>query len=334
MSAASTCSMQTGMLINSSAHWPAPDSQRRRSGLFQNLQVWTRGSPPVSIEPVHSRFTGAWTTVIARKMTGPNGEFLGAIGTRRSSPPTSKNSSHRWRLETVPRLQCSIATERCWRAIRMFEAMIGQNFKKPCPSTHILSKADHGTTRLISPIDGEDRLVSARALTGFPIVIIATTTVSAALADWREQIRFLIAVAGLSVLVIAGMLFFVVRKLSQQHRLSQQRLTLEKQRLDTAVNNIPQGLLLFDASAADYRLQPALHRDVRVVAGGGQAGLHHAGSDRASEGDRILRRRRRRILRAIMRNVALGKVTRSGHQTLLTADRSRSSTSRWRTADG
>ncbi len=52
----------------------------------------------------------------------------------------------------------------------------------------------------------------------------------------------------LSVLAIAVLLFLVVRKLSQQHRASQQRLTLEKQRLDTAVNNMTQGLLLFDSS--------------------------------------------------------------------------------------
>src|SRR4029078_8503202 len=74
------------------------------------------------------------------------------------------------------------------------------------------------------------------------------TTTSAALADWREQISILIAVAGLSVLAIAILLFLVVRKLSQQHRGSRQRLTLEKQRLDTAVNNMTQGLLLFDSS--------------------------------------------------------------------------------------
>ena len=50
------------------------------------------------------------------------------------------------------------------------------------------------------------------------------------------------------MLVIAAMLFLIVRKLSQQHRLSQRRLRLEKQRLDTAVNNMTQGLLLFDSS--------------------------------------------------------------------------------------
>jgi diguanylate cyclase (GGDEF)-like protein len=43
------------------------------------------------------------------------------------------------------------------------------------------------------------------------------------------------------VLVITAMLFFFVRKLLQQHR-------LEKQRLDTAINNMTQGLLLYDSA--------------------------------------------------------------------------------------
>ena len=38
------------------------------------------------------------------------------------------------------------------------------------------------------------------------------------------------------------------RQLSHQHRASKQRLSLEKQRLDTAVNNMTQGLLLFDST--------------------------------------------------------------------------------------
>ena len=50
------------------------------------------------------------------------------------------------------------------------------------------------------------------------------------------------------MLLISGILLLVVRKLSQQHRLSQQRLTQEKQRLDVAINNMTQGLLLYDLS--------------------------------------------------------------------------------------
>ena len=50
------------------------------------------------------------------------------------------------------------------------------------------------------------------------------------------------------MLAIAILLTLVVRKLLQQHRAQQQRLTLEKLRLDTAVNNMTQGLLLFDST--------------------------------------------------------------------------------------
>ncbi|HTF01069.1 MAG TPA: EAL domain-containing protein, partial [Bradyrhizobium sp.] len=69
-----------------------------------------------------------------------------------------------------------------------------------------------------------------------------------------EQIRFLIAVAGLSVLAISTLLFLVVRRLSQQHQ-------LEKQRLDTAINNMTQGLLMFDSS---HRLVVANQRYIEM----------------------------------------------------------------------
>ena len=32
------------------------------------------------IEPVYSRISGAWTTLIVRKVIGPNGEFMGVVG--------------------------------------------------------------------------------------------------------------------------------------------------------------------------------------------------------------------------------------------------------------
>jgi diguanylate cyclase (GGDEF)-like protein len=128
------------------------------------------------------------------------------------------------------------------------EAMIGRNFGT-APVQQILSKADYGTTRLISPVDGEDRLAAARALSEFPLSIIATTTVATALADWRAQTQLLVVAAGLVALVIAFTLFLIVRKLSRQHQNSEQRLALEKERLDTAINNMTQGLLLYDSDA-------------------------------------------------------------------------------------
>jgi diguanylate cyclase (GGDEF)-like protein len=236
----------SGILINASSTWPAPPVSVADRAYFRTFQSGP-GSPDMLIEPVYSRITGVWTTVIARKVTGPDGEFLGVIG-RGIEPVNFEKFFATVALGPGASITMHHRDGTLLARYPHVEEMIGKNFKTGPAGQQQVFELTHSTSRLTSPIDGQDRLISSRALSKFPIVIVATTTTSAALADWREQIGILIAVAGLSVLAIAALLFLVVRKLSQQHRMSQQRLTLEKQRLDTAVNNMTQGLLLFDSS--------------------------------------------------------------------------------------
>src|SRR5258707_8595231 len=66
-----------GSLINASAAWPVPPVSVADRAYFRAFKSDAK-SPEMLIEPVYSRITGVWTTVIARKITGPNGEFLGA----------------------------------------------------------------------------------------------------------------------------------------------------------------------------------------------------------------------------------------------------------------
>jgi diguanylate cyclase (GGDEF)-like protein len=235
-----------GQLLNTSVTWPAPAlniSDRPYFKAFKN----DPHSPETLIEPVHSRVTGIWTTVIARKMTGPNGEFLGVVG-RGVEPAKFEDFFASVALGDNAVIAMFHLDGTMLARYPHVEAMIGQSFANAPLFRDILSKSDHGTLRLNSPVDGEDKLGSARRLSNFPIVVIATTTVSAALADWRDQIKFLIAAAGLCVLVITALLFLVVRRLSRHHRWSQQQLAMEKQRLDIAINNMTQGLLLYDSS--------------------------------------------------------------------------------------
>jgi diguanylate cyclase (GGDEF)-like protein/PAS domain S-box-containing protein len=234
-----------GNLINASAVWPLPPVNVADRSYFKTFKSNPR-SPDMVVEPVYSRITGIWTTVIARKITGPKGEFLGAIGRGIESANFEKF------FATVALGHgATIAMHHTdgtllARYPHMAE-LIGKNFKTGPDVQRRIFEQFRTASRLTSPLDGEDRLIASRALANFPIVIVASTTASAALADWREQIGILIAIAALAVLAIAALLFLVVRKLSQQHRASKQRLSLEKQRLDTAVNNMTQGLLLFDA---------------------------------------------------------------------------------------
>jgi diguanylate cyclase (GGDEF)-like protein len=236
-----------GKLINASGVWPVPDVSVADRAYFK---VFTSSpqSPTVLIEPVYSRVTGAWTTFIVRKVTGTDGEFLGSIS--RGVEPAH-----------FEKFFASLALGD-GAAISMFDqngtllarhphndALIGRSFKGGALLELVAPpQPDHGTMRLKSPIDGEERVGAVRRLSKFPITVVATTAVSAALADWREQTRFLTGIATLSALVVATILFLVVRQISRQHQMSRRRLALEKQRLDTAVNNMTQGLLFFDSS--------------------------------------------------------------------------------------
>ena len=235
-----------GILINSSSVWPVPVvsvADRSYFRAFKNDPL----SPDMIVEPVYSRITGAWTTVIGRKITGPHGEFLGVIG--RGIEP-----SHFEKFFASLALGDDAAISMVHRDGTLLaryphnNSMIGMNFKNDGMFQTFIAKGGSVMGEFKSPLDGGDRLGAAHTLNDFPIIVMATTTKSAALADWREQNRFLITAATLTAMVIAVMLFLVVRKLSQQHRLAQRRLRLQKQRLDTAINNMTQGLLLFDSS--------------------------------------------------------------------------------------
>jgi diguanylate cyclase (GGDEF)-like protein len=228
-----------GILINSSEVWPVPDVKITDRAFFKAFQSGS-ATTPILIELVQGRLAAGWATVVAHKVTGRNGEFLGVV-TRAIAPADFEKFFESMALGEGAAISMYHRDGTLLARYPHIERMIGRNFKTAQVHRQILSRSDHGTTRLTSLMDGLDRLASARALANFPISIIATTTVAAALDDWRQQTRFLIAVAGLSVLVITAMLFLVVRKLSRQHQ-------MERQRLDTAINNMTQGLLMFDAS--------------------------------------------------------------------------------------
>ncbi|MCP3408792.1 EAL domain-containing protein [Bradyrhizobium sp. CCGB01] len=234
-----------GNVINSSTTWPAPRVNVADRAYFRTFK-YDPYSPDVLIEPLHSRISGAWTILIVRKIVGPNGEFMGVVG--RGIEPANFEKF----FETVVLGEGATISmlHRDGTLLARYphsSELMGRNFKTGPFEHQRVFGLDHFAGRFMSPVDGDDRLISSRALPHFPILMMATTTRAAALTDWREQIGILISVAGASALAIAGVLIAIVRKLLEQHRASRERLTLEKQRLDRAVNNMTQGLLLFDA---------------------------------------------------------------------------------------
>lgn len=235
-----------GQLINSSETWPVPDLSVADRKHFKELKFGPH-SLKLVVNPVNSRVTGTWTTIFARKLVGPNGEFLGIVS--RGVEP-ARFEAFFASLSLGPDAAISMFHENGVMIARYphIDSMIGRNFSNGPLFQGILKQANHGSLMMTSPVTGQQQIGSIRKLDDFPIVIIATRTVESALADWHEQTRVLILIALAASIAVALIVLFIVRRFISQHNASQQRLMLEKKRLDTAVNNLKQGLLLFDAN--------------------------------------------------------------------------------------
>jgi diguanylate cyclase (GGDEF)-like protein/PAS domain S-box-containing protein len=236
-----------GKLINSSGPWPLPEVSIADRDFFKTFKSGSELKVTLA-EPVRSHFTGKPTTVIAHRLSGPNGVFLGVMA-RRIDPANFEKFFASVALGEGAAISMFHRDGTMLARYPHVESMVGQKIKTGTLLNKVLAEGGRHTERVQSPVDHQDRLGSAAPLSRFPIVVVVTTTVSAVLADWRAQTRFLIAAAVLSALVIAFILFVIIRQMTRQSRESQQRLESEKHRLDTALNNMTQGLVLYDASA-------------------------------------------------------------------------------------
>ena len=157
-----------GTLINSSAAWPVPTVSVADRAYFKTFKSGP-DSPSVVIEPVYSRVTGAWTIVIARKVTGPNGEFLGAIG-RGIEPANFETFFASVALGPEAAIAMHHRDGTLLARYPHLDELIGKNFRTGPASQQQVFEQAQTTSRLTSPLDGKDRLISSRALSKFPIV--------------------------------------------------------------------------------------------------------------------------------------------------------------------
>jgi diguanylate cyclase (GGDEF)-like protein len=232
-----------GQLVNFSRFWPPPDISVADREFFLALKSDPRVTSFISL-PAHNRTDGAWTLFPVRKITAANGEFLGLV-------------LGAVELSYFDKLFGSVSLGE-GSSIALFrsdgilitrfpqeESFIGKTFASPL---NTLGGGDGGTTRIIGQIGGKDRLLAVRRLAHFPMFISVGVDTSAALASWKEQTDILLGAGGLAALTVAIMILLILRQQAQAHTISIRSLALEKQRLDTAINNMSQGLVMFDAA--------------------------------------------------------------------------------------
>ena len=225
-----------GLLINSSKRWPVADISVSDRGYYHRLKNDPASQEEVEVVP--GRFGTGPAIVFARRVSGPHGEFLGMVS-RAISPEQLESFFESVGLGEESSVAMHHQNGQLLARIPHVDAMIGENYRKGSPEQRAVFERTFVTTQLASPMDGKDRMVASRMLTGEPLVVVATKSLDATLATWRTQTKFFVFVAVLSICLLVLTLYLIFRQMTH-------RLSIEKQRLDTALNTMTQGLLMFD----------------------------------------------------------------------------------------
>ncbi|QOZ26491.1 EAL domain-containing protein [Bradyrhizobium sp. CCBAU 51753] len=234
-----------GWLINSSEMWPVPDINIADRRYYQEF---TSGRPtsPVIVEPAMSKVTGNWTTIFARRITGRNGEIIG-FASRGVEPSHFEDFVASLALHGDTVISMIHRDGTIIARYPQDTSVVGRNIINQPLFRKVLSLGGNTSGRFAGT-SGEENVGAVRSLSHFPILILATTRTSTALEDWRAQTKLQFCAAVLAVLIVVVTIFLIVRQLQRQHEAARRRLSEKSQHLDTAINTMTQGLLLFDAS--------------------------------------------------------------------------------------
>jgi diguanylate cyclase (GGDEF)-like protein len=211
-----------GKLLNFSRSWPAPDINVADRDYFKALKSDPRRTTFLS-EPVLNRGTGTQTVFLAQKVAGADGEFLGLILGAMQLPYFEKLYG-----EVANGNDIAIGLFRrdgvLLARYPYVDGLIGQSFTKSGPFRD-LEATGAGTLvrRQISQIDGLERVIAARALVHFPMVVTVARTVSSILADWRRQAAYLIGAAVILELVMTFVGLLMLRQFCGQRMLNEAR---------------------------------------------------------------------------------------------------------------
>ncbi len=248
-----------GNLINFSRFWPPPQIDVRDRDFIRT--VLAPDAPKLFISaPVQSKTTGKWTIYFSSRFEAPDGQLIGIV-------VSSILADHFEQLFSELTVDGD-ASFGVYRSDGMLlvryprvDPKIGTIFSQTDNYNRMLGTLDHDAARLTSMLDGKDRLVAAHTVGHYPLIISVSNTIDAALQTWRSEARAFGTVTGFLELVIAVTVVLAVRHLrgyemlqaaeaaqarAEERERGVDALHQQGRRFDTALNNMLQGLLMFD----------------------------------------------------------------------------------------
>jgi diguanylate cyclase (GGDEF)-like protein len=236
---------KNGRVVTTTQKWPTPSIDLTNRDYFQHLKNNDDKGIYVG-KPVADHTTGLETIFFAKRVNDSNNAFLGLIvvGVRVTYFQHIYNS-------------ITSLTDQSFLLLRNDGTTIlrypdpkdwgGEIMPKESPWHRLVSQGG-GAYRSPGYFDGKARLVAVRPLSDYPLVIDVGVSETAALAGWRKHALTI----GIGTLLMIICSVFLLRALTNHTKRlvsSETALAEEQAKVDAALSNMLQGLVMFDPSA-------------------------------------------------------------------------------------
>ncbi len=251
-----------GQIVVSTAGWTATRFNVSSRDFFWKARDRRDGQLTASI-PAVNRINNKQTIVFSRRLEDSKGDFVGIV---LAGVNTEYFEDIYGAIQSVHSLLFTLLDP---DGIILFRHPDGANAAGKALSNKAiwldtLSKGDGGF-RVFGQADGNIRYVSIRKVPEYPLIVDISVTEATTLAVWRQRA----AAIGLGSAIFLLFSIYLLRAMTRQVRLlsnSEASLAQKSRQLDAALNNMSQGVAMFDGQqrliisntqlAKIYRLTP------------------------------------------------------------------------------
>ncbi|EJW11301.1 diguanylate cyclase [Rhodovulum sp. PH10] len=252
-----------GRALVSTSSWPTPEVDLADRDYFRELARHDDGRLATPA-PLRSRFDGQPTMVLARRLTGPDGAFLGVVVVGLGMGYFTEVYRT---IEPLAEQTFSIIRNDGRIFVRMPDEIdrAGATVPPSWPWHRVVAKGG-GTYRSPGLIGNQPQWVAAEPLRDYPFVVTLAVPETTLLAGWHD--RTVVVAAGTAAFLLITITLLRVmaqqyrrlvasqvslgektRLLEQEHDLlaaHETELSRQNERFDAALNNMSQGLVMFD----------------------------------------------------------------------------------------
>jgi diguanylate cyclase (GGDEF)-like protein len=251
-----------GRLVVSTAAWPTPKIDVSDREHFIQARAGSDSGLITSV-PIRNRIDGSETIVFSRRLESPDGTFAGIVF---ASVNTSYFEAIYGSTHSVRNLIFNLIRPDGMILFRHPDplGLAGRKLSAEAEWQNVVAKGS-GSFRILAKADGNVRYVSVRGVPGYPLFVNMSITEGTALTGWLRR-SAAIGVGSIALLLCSVYLLIAFTRQVRLLGTSEASLRQKSRQLDAALNNMSQGLSMFDREqrlvvsneqyAALYELDP------------------------------------------------------------------------------